>query len=132
MEYLELVKIIRQKQKKVKFTDEDILLALQEVEQEIKNYCYIPDVPEALKYTWCNMSIDLLLYEHEVNTTPDDVLKACDPSDISTIKVGDTTLTLGDKYRSNARSRTLQSHNANLDEIILNYKAQLNRFRRLW
>lgn len=132
MEYLELVRIIKQKQTKVEFSDSDILAALQEVEQVIKNYCLIPSVPEALKYTWCNMSIDLLLYNYEVNTTPDDVLNAFDPSDVSTIKVGDTSISLGDKYRSNARSRTLQSHQASLDDIVTNYKAQLNQFRRLW
>lgn len=132
MAYLELVKIIKQKQTKVAFTDDDILAALQEVEQVIKNYCSIPNVPDALRYTWCNMSIDLLLYNHEVNTSPNDVLEAFDPSDVSTIKVGDTSISLGDKYRNNARSRTLQSHQANLDAIVTNYKAQLNQFRRLW
>ena len=132
MDYLELVKIIKQKQKKVTVTDDDILACLKEVEQAIKNYCHIPEVPVALKYTWCNMSVDLLLYQHEVNTTPNDVLEAFDPSDVSTIKVGDTSISLGDKYRNNARSRTLQSHNSNLDDIVLNYRAQLNNFRRLW
>lgn len=132
MDYLELVKIIKQKQKKVTFSDEDILACLQEVEQVIKNYCRIPEVPVALKYTWCNMSIDLLLYNHEVNTTPNDVLEAFDPSDVSTIKIGDTSISLGDKYRSNARSRILQSHNSNLDDIVTNYRAQLNQFRRLF
>lgn len=132
MNYVELSTIIKRKRTKVVFDDNDILLALQEVEQAIKNYCSISEVPEALKYTWCNMSIDLLLYNHEVNTTPDDVLNAFDPSDVSTIKVGDTSLSLGDKYRNNQRSRTLQSHEADLDEIVMNYKAQLNHFRRLW
>lgn len=132
MDYTELIAIIKQKQKKVEFADEDILAALQEVEQAIKNYCSIPAVPQALKYTWCNMSIDLLLYNHEVNTTPNDVLEAFDPSDVSTIKVGDATVSLGDKYRNNVRSRTLQSHNTNLDDIVTNFRAQLNQFRRLW
>ena len=132
MDYLELVKIVKQKQKKITLTDDEILACLKEVEQEIKNYCRIPEVPVALKYVWCNMSIDLLLYQYEVNTTPNDVLEAFDPSDVSTIKVGDTSISLGDKYRNNARSRTLQSHNSNLDDIVLNYRAQLNRFRRLW
>ena len=132
MSYLELVRIIKQKQKKVTFTDDEILAALEEVEQVIKNYCSIPSVPDALRYTWCNMSIDLLLYNYDINTTPDDVLEAFDPSDVSTIKVGDTSISLGDKYRSNARSRTLQSHESNLDAIVTNYKAQLNQFRRLW
>lgn len=132
MTYPELVKIIRQKQTKVDFLESDIIAALQEVEQVIKNYCSIPVVPDALRYTWCNMSVDLLLYNHEFNTTPNDVLEAFDPSDVSTIKVGDTSVSLGDKYRSNARSRILQSHQSNLDSIVTNYKAQLNQFRRLW
>lgn len=132
MTYLELVRIIKQKQKKVTFTDDEILAALEEVEQVIKNYCSILSVPDALRYTWCNMSIDLLLYNYEVNTSPADVLEAFDPSDVSTIKVGDTSISLGDKYRSNARSKTLQSHQANLDAVVTNYKAQLNQFRRLW
>ena len=128
MTYLELVRIIKQKQKKVTFTDDEILAALEEVEQVIKNYCSIPSVPDALRYTWCNMSIDLLLYNYEVNTTPDDVLEAFDPSDVSTIKVGDTSISLGDKYRSNARSRTLQSHQANLDAIVTNYISHVPNF----
>lgn len=132
MNYLELSTIIKRKRTKVVFDENDIMLALEEVEQAIKNYCSIPQVPEALKYTWCNMSIDLLLYNYEVNTTSDDVLDAFDPSDVSTIKIGDTSLSLGDKYRNNQRSRTLQSHNADLDKIIMNYSAQLNQFRRLW
>ena len=132
MDYQELIKIIRQKQKKIPFPDEDIIAALQEVEQVIKNYCSIPTVPYELRYTWCNMSIDLLLYNHEVNATPNDVLEIVDPSDVSTIKLGDTSISLGDKYRHNARSRILQSHQANLDAIVTNYKAQLNQFRRLW
>ena len=132
MDYAELIKIIRQKQKKVIFTDDDILAGLKEVEQAIKNYCSVPSVPVALSYTWCNMTLDLLLYQHEVNTTPNDVLEAFDPSDVSTVKIGDTSISLGDKYRNNVRSRTLQSHNANLDDIVTNYRQQLNGFRRLW
>lgn len=132
MTYLELVKLVKQKQRKIDFTDDEIYNALLEIEQVIKNYCAIPQVPDALMYTWCNMAIDLLLYSYEVNTTPNDVLEAFDPSDVSTIKLGDTTITMGDKYRNNARSRTLQSHQSNLDDIITNYRAQLNNFRRLW
>lgn len=132
MDYLELTQLIKKKQTRVEFSDDEILLALQEIEQVIKNYCSIPEIPEALRFTWCNMSVDLLLYQRESNTSPDDVLEVFDPSDISTIKIGDTSISLGDKYRSNARSRTLQSHVSNLDSIVTNYKAQLNMFRRIW
>lgn len=133
MDYQELVQIIKSKRKKFDCLPyDDIILRIKEVEQAIKNYCQIPSVPEALKYVWCNMVVDLIMYYVEVNTTPDDVLETFDPSDVSSIKVGDTSISLGDKYQNNARSRTLQSHNANLDDIVMNYKAQLNQFRRLW
>lgn len=132
MDYKEIIEIVLNKRKSINFSDYDVLSAIKEVEQAIKNYCKIPSVPEELKYTWSNMSVDLLMYTHEINTTPDDVLEAFDPSDVSTIKIGDTSISLGDKYRNNSRSRTLQSHNANLDDIVTNYRAQLNQFRRLW
>lgn len=132
MDYLELINIIKRKRTKIIFSNNDITLALEEVEQAIKNYCSISEVPEALKFTWCNMTIDLLFYNHESNTIPDDALDAFDPSDVSTIKMGDTSISLGDKYRNNQRSRILQSHQFDLDDIVMNYRAQLNQFRRIW
>ena len=132
MEYSELVLLVQKKMIKNPPDEDSIMDCLLEVEAEIKDYCCIPEVPEALKYTWRNMTIDLLKFFVESNTTPDDVLDAFDPSDVSTIKVGDTSISLGDKYRSNQRSRILQSHQPNLDTIVFNYRAQLNRHRRIW
>lgn len=131
--YLEVIKIIKAKSNRLsaEFTDDEMLMGVKEVEQSIKNYCQIPEVPVQLIYIWANMAIDLLLFQLESNTTPDDVMDAFDPSDVSTIKMGDTSISLGDKYRSNQRSRTLQSHQANLDSLVMNYQSQLNQFRRL-
>ena len=112
--------------------DEEILLHIKEVEQSILNYCQIPCIPPQLNYVWANMSVDLILYYLEMNNTPEDPLDALDVSDLSSVKVGDTSVYIGDKYRSNQRSRILQSHNANLDEIVMNYTKQLNQFRRIW
>lgn len=112
-------------------SDEEILMSIQEVEQSILNYCQIPRVPTQLHYVWANMCIDLILYLIEVNNTPEDPLDGLDVSDLSSVKIGDTSIYIGDKYRSNQRSRTLQSHNANLDEIVMNYTRQLNQFRRI-
>ena len=95
------------------------------------NYCQIPRVPPQLHFVWANMSIDLILYLIEMNNTPQDPLDGLDVSDLSSVKIGDTSVFIGDKYRSNMRSRTLQSHNANLDEIVMNYTKQLNQFRRI-
>lgn len=137
-QYLEVVKIVKSKNKRITdmenggLVDEEILLNVKEVEQSILNYCEIARVPTALHFVWANMSVDLILYNIEVNNPPEDPLDALDVSDLSSVKVGDTSVYIGDKYRSNMRSRILQTHNANLDEIVMNYTKQLNRFRRLW
>lgn len=135
---MQVVKIIKAKNKRIGSlkeetvqSDNDILLRVEEVEQTILNYCQIPGVPPALNYVWANMTIDLLLYEIEMNNKPEDPLDGLDVSDLSSVKIGDTSLYIGDKYRSNLRSRTLQTHNASLDQIVMNYTAQLNQFRRI-
>ena len=136
-QYLEVVKIIKAKNRRITdrenggLSDDDILLNVREVEQSILNYCQIPQVPPQLHFVWANMSVDLILYSIEMNNMPEDPLDGLDVSDLSSVKVGDTSVFIGDKYRSNMRSRTLQSHNANLDEIVMNYTKQLNQFRRL-
>lgn len=136
-QYLDVVKIIKSKNKRITdmehggLTDDEIMLNVLEVEQSILNYCQIPGVPPQLNFVWANMTVDLILFNIEMNNTPKDPLDGLDVSDLSSIKVGDTSVFIGDKYRSNLRSRTLQSHNANLDEILMNYTKQLNQFRRI-
>ena len=136
-QYLEVVKIIKAKNKRITnmekggLNDEEILLNVKEVEQTILNYCQIPRVPPQLHFVWANMSADLILYLIEMNNTPEDPLDALDVSDLSSVKIGDTSIYIGDKYRSNLRSRILQTHNANLDELVMAYTKQLNQFRRI-
>ena len=61
-QYLEVVKIVKAKNKRITNTekgglaDEEILLNVKEVEQSILNYCQIPRVPPQLHYVWANMS----------------------------------------------------------------------------
>ena len=134
---LDVVKIVKAKNKRITDTgkggmdDEAILLCVKEVEQSILNYCQITRVPVQLNFVWANMSVDLILFQIESNYTPEDPMESLDVSDLSSIKVGDTSVYIGDKYRSNQRSRTLQSHNANLDELVMSYTKQLNQFRRI-
>lgn len=136
-QYLEVVKIVKAKNKRITdaenggLSDEEILLNVKEVEQSILNYCQIPRVPPQLHFVWANMSVDLILYLIEMNHKPEDPLDGLDVSDLSSVKVGDTSIYIGDKYRSNQRSRTLQSHSANLDEVVMGYTKQLNQFRRI-
>lgn len=136
-QYLEVITIVKHKNKRITdmenggLSDDEILYRVKEVEQSIVNYCQIPRVPNALLYVWANMSVDLILYDIEMNNKPEDPLDSLDVSDLSSVKVGDTSVYVGDKYRSNLRSRILQSHNADLDEIVMAYTKQLNQFRRI-
>ena len=136
-QYLEIAKIVKAKNKRITdmenggLDDELLLLNIKEVEQSILNYCQIPRVPPQLNFVWANMSVDLILYIIEMNNKPEDPLDSLDVSDLSSVKIGDTSVFVGDKYRSNMRSRILQSHNANLDEVVMAYTKQLNQFRRI-
>lgn len=105
-------------------------VAIGEVEQVIKNYCKIDVVPEELYFTWGNMAVDLALYTYQSNVTSgstDDI----DSSDISSIKIGDTQISLSGGGTSGARSKALSSHKPYLDGMVMNYREQLNQFRRM-
>ena len=126
-----ILEIVRNKIKDVTITELDIQIAVDEVEQVIKNYCSIDEVPEALKYTWANMAVDLARFHYESNTSGGNALEGFESSDISSVKIGDTQISLQGGSVSGERSKALKSHRPNLDEIVINNKAQLNKFRRL-
>ena len=121
--------IVRTKIKNEVITELDIQLAVNEVEEVIKNYCNIDTIPDALKFTWANMSVDLVRYQYESNISADDVLAGIDASDVSNLKIGDTQIAL--QGNNSERGKTLKSHRPNLDQIVMNNKQQLNRFRRM-
>lgn len=113
--------------------DIDITMAVEEVEQVIKNYCNILTVPEELKYTWANMAVDLLLYT-KVSRADFDVSGDAETigiNDIQKIELGDTELWLGNTSRTSKTSRALASHTAALDRLVMEYKSQLQKFRRM-
>ncbi len=124
-----ILEIVQAKIKNEAITELDIQLAIGEVEEVIKNYCSIDEVPDALKYTWANMAVDLVRYQYESNISADDVLAGIDASDVSNLKIGDTQIAL--QGNNSERGKTLKSHRPNLDQIVMNNKEQLNRFRRM-
>jgi hypothetical protein len=124
-----ILEIVQAKIKNEAITELDIQLAISEVEEVIKNYCSIDTIPDALKFTWANMSVDLVRYQHESNISADDVLAGIDASDVSNLKIGDTQIAL--QGNNSERGKTLKSHRPNLDQIVMNNKEQLNRFRRM-
>lgn len=103
-------------------------LAVAEVEQAIKNYCSISSVPDALRFTWANMAVDLLRYELASSEGPNED-EEIDVGSVSSIRMGDTTINLGGADSSYGRA--INSHKANLDDIVMNHHEQLHKFRRM-
>lgn len=114
----------------------EILGYVREIEQFIINYCCVPEVPKALLYTVANMSIDLLgfydIRKQDLSADSGDGDSQLElVGGVSSVRVGDTTIKVGDvggTIATNARN----SHRANLDAVVMNYRSQLNMFRRIW
>lgn len=134
---LEVAKIIKNKISQT-ISDEDIHLGIEEVEQYILNYCCISDVPYALRFVMANMVVDLLNYQFHKKATDNPSSGeggsggVIGIADISNIQIGDTQIKLGSWSVTDSRTQALKSHVANLDEVLFNYNAQLNQFRRIY
>lgn len=106
-------------------------IAIEEVEQAIKNYCNIDKVPGELKFIAANMAVDLVRYERAIIGEDTEELDEISLSDVTAIKIGDTNISLGKGAESSVVDRAKDSHKPDLDKIVLNYKEQLNGFRRM-
>lgn len=127
-----VVDIVKSKLSDYQFKDIEVRLAVSEIEQVIKNYCVIGDVPKELVFTWANMTVDLLLFEFHAksnNNIGDEA--ASNSGEISSLSIGDTSISFGGTATNSERNRALNSHKPILDELTLNYQQQLNSFRRL-
>lgn len=128
---MKLKEIVVAKMNNPNLTDVEIEIAILETEEVIKNYCNIDIIPQELKFTWANMTTDLLRYQYEMNNpqSNDDILNSFGTADISELKVGDTQIGVGGNNSVSAKA--LNSHKANLDALIFDYQSQLNRFRKM-
>lgn len=113
-----VIGLIKRKLKGTEMSDEDITLAAEEVEQVIVNYCNIKSVPDALRFTWANMAVDIL---KSLNAQDGGEAVAGGPSSIN---MGDTSLSF-------STSGSTTGHVVDLDKLIFNYKEQLQKFRRI-
>lgn len=131
MRIMKLKEIVVAKMNNPNLSDIELDIAILETEEVIKNYCNIDIIPQELKFTWANMTIDLLRYQYEMNNlqSNDDILNSFGTADISELKVGDTQIGVGGNNSVSAKA--LNSHKANLDALIFDYQSQLNRFRKM-
>lgn len=100
-------------------TQEIQTLALEETKRFILNYCNISSVPTEANFLWANMALDLINGSYLQNTADIDAIKPCEV----------TSMTAGDMSAS--RSSDTIAHKIDLDGLILNYREQLNKYRRL-
>ena len=131
MRIIKLKELVVAKMNNPNLADIEIEIAILETEEVIKNYCNIDIIPQELKFTWANMTTDLLRYQYEMNNpqSNDDILNSFGTADISELKVGDTQIGVGGNNSVSAKA--LNSHKANLDALIFDYQSQLNRFRKM-
>lgn len=92
----------------------DILLQLtiSQIEETIKNYCNVEEVPEELKNTAYRMAMDIYRNEQPGETEK--------PQAVKSVSIGDTSTSFGDAASSNY-----------VQSILKDYKGQLNRYRRV-
>ena len=96
-----------------------VLSCIDEVCEAVKIYCNIRNVPADLKYTIANMAIDLLSSMTNKGFIADSTLSTIPQTNISSIKDGDSEI----KFNSSNKSK--------IDDIVFNYKSQINKFRLL-
>lgn len=134
---MEVAEIVKNILKDPDIPEQDIQLSIAEVEQAIKNYCHVPTVPQQLNFVWARMVVDLIRYDTAVNMeassdAPDLGLETNWNISVGSINMGDTSVKAGELDYSSPKYKALNSHTADLDSIVLNYKNQLNSFRRIW
>lgn len=121
-----------------KLRNDFIRTCYEEICQSIQNYINRPYVPCELRYIVCQLLVDLMNYYEElmVDTTDPDYEPPINYDNVSDIKVGDTQVKLGGSTSTGVdttsdRGRALNSHIPNLDSMVFNYAAQLNKYRSL-
>lgn len=98
----------------IKDSDKDFILefAIERVEDTIKNYCNIKEIPTELNNTVISMAMELYRIENFGSEE--------EGKDIKSIQVGDTTTT----FETNKKIDISK-------ELLKDYKAQLDPFRKL-
>lgn len=93
---------------------------VQEIGRRILHYCNLDQVPDVLEHTWASMTIDALRIEQ-----PKLPGIAETSGEVEQVTVGDTSTA---PAKPAGLTNTAKSV---IDEIVLNYRVDLNRYRRL-
>lgn len=108
---------------RLKFVDEEdelVMTYIEEVGNRIKHYCNIKDIPEELKYVWASIVQHLYFHLQQAYEGKKEGV-------VSSIKVGDTQV----GFEQDSKNANPGISAQMVDEIILNFKADLNRYRKV-
>ncbi|SFF23059.1 hypothetical protein SAMN04487969_11968 [Paenibacillus algorifonticola] len=94
---------------------------IAEIEHRILHYCGIESLPRGLLFTWASMTIDAVRVDlANVEEVEDTV------GESANVKVGDTSVSAG-----SAAGGVINTGKAIIEEVVLNYKHDLNRYRKM-
>lgn len=117
----------------ITWDEPQINLILDETDQFIRNYCHIDNIPDELVYVRSNMTVDYIRNLEGSKPLKDDeeLDIACSKKTgpLTLISSGDVTYQFGSVQAS--RTNVANAHTVDLDSLFLNYKQQLDAFRRL-
>lgn len=106
--------------------DEDILRDfIQETKSVICNYINRTYVPEPLGFVFVNMVMDLLKSQALNGALDNDALADIGIGAIAKIEDGDSQL----QFRTGSSSANTGAHVADVDSLLYNYTAQLDKYR---
>ena len=114
--------------KNIEIDEEDKRYALILSREYICNYCNRDDIPRKVYSTWSSMALDILKNKFPLKfRKPEE--NEVGISDVSSINVGDTTLSISstDRNKKAEVKSTIELENA----MISTYKTQLHRIRKL-
>lgn len=93
---------------------------IDEIGRRILHYCNLSEIPAGLKMTWSSMVIDALRIEQP------------NMDGIEETTVGGESVKIGDTSVSPASGSTLTNATKSvIDQVVLNYRVDLHRFRKL-
>lgn len=131
---MEILNIITNKLQfhKIELPVEAIEGLIPEIDQAVKNYCHLDELPEALLYVRANLCVDYIRYQQSsipLEPTQLDTQQTQKVGPLTLVSAGDVTYQFGSVQAS--KSNLCNSHLIDLDKFLLNYEKQLNPFRRL-
>ena len=102
-----------------------------EIGYRILHYCNISDMPDDLLYTWAAMTIELLRMMEGSNAHlfGDNALTEEDA--VNSIKLGDTTVSIGGKTATIASKTGGGTPKDILDSVVRQYRFDLIHYRRM-